>query len=459
MPPQEHTLDRDGGPRGPGDGFRSLARQASSVLGSHAAAALLGIASLPVLARALSPAEYGRLSLFLTLLGVVTYQDFLRPLLVRALAGAKNDDASLRALSTCVSWILAAFAIAAGSLIFPSLVAGFFALAVLAHGLASVDYARLALDGRAARAALVRNGAFGCSAVAAAGIAAAGMGVVPGGSGDLALAWIVAPFCAANVVILVVYRLHVGGAPTGAWSADTLRDARRAWTEHRPAILALLGFGLANALVISADRVVAGQFLDAREFGLYAGCADLASKLAIVGSALGTVLYPSYARNSDGSDAETRRFVTISSRVLMAWAAVLAVLVATSGSLVEFVLGADYAGGAWICAALFAAAFVHMLGFLVTPWQRARGEFAAQTKSYAIAGVAMVVVGTALVPVLGLVGAVACACTARVAEILLFVREARDLPRRILTARHVGSLGALTTALALLAVWRALEFA
>ncbi len=158
---------------------------------------------------------------------------------------------------------------------------------------------------------------------------------------------------------------------------------------------------------------MAERFLDARDFGLYAGCADLASKLTIVGTALGTVLYPSFARSSDGSDAESRRFVAISSRVLLVWAAVLAVLVASSGLFVELVLGAGTAG-AWICAVLFAAAFVHMLGFLVTPWQRARGEFAAQaTRSYAIAGVAMVAVGWALVPVLGIAVAVACACTAR----------------------------------------------
>ncbi len=449
MPPHEHTLDPAGASAEPAEGLGSILRKASSVLGSHAAAALLGIASLPVLARALGPAEYGRLSLFLTLLGVVTYQDFLRPLLVRALAGAQRDDASLRALSTCVSWFLAAGAASAGILLFPGWVAALFAVAVLAHGLASLDYARIALQGRVARAALVRNLAWGLAVVAAACIASRD------GSTDLAL--VAAPFCAANLAILAVYRGLAGGAPSGGWSAHTLRDARRAWTEHRGAILGLVGFGLANALVVSADRVVAERFLDARDFGLYAGCADLASKLTIVGTALGTVLYPSFARSSDGSDAESRRFVAISSRVLLAWAAVLAVLVASSGLLVELVLGADYAAGAWICAVLFAAAFVHMLGFLVTPWQRARGEFAAQTRSYAIAGVAMVAVGWALVPVLGIAGAVSCACTARLAEIALCVREARSLPRRILTHRHVAALGALAGGLALLAAWRALE--
>lgn len=431
------------------EGTAALARRVAGVLGSHAFAAVLGVASLPVLARALGPAEYGRLSLFLTLLGVVTYQDFLRPLLVRALASATRDEDSLRALSTCTSWILGASAAIVGAFLFAPAVAALFAVAVLAHALASVDYARLSLDGRVARAAFVRNVAWGLAAVAAACVAVA--------SSAPSLVAVAAPFCAANVAILAVYRARVGGPSTATWRGDTLRDARRAWIEHRPAILGLVGFGLANALVVSTDRLVAERFLDAREFGLYAGCADLAAKLSFVGTAIGTVLYPSFARAADGGDAEARRFVSISSRVLVAWAVVLVVLVACSGLVVELVLGAEYRAGAWICAALFAAAFVHMLGFLVTPWQRARGEFGAQTKSYAIAGVAMVAVGCALVPAIGVAGAVACACTARLAELQLFVREARRLPRRVLTARHLGSFGALAIGLVLFALWRARE--
>lgn len=451
MTPYEQTLESNASSAAPAEGFSVLVRKASSVLGSHAVAALLGIASLPVLARALGPAEYGRVSLFLTLLGVVTYQDFLRPLLVRALAQHGQEDAGgLRALSSIVSWTLAAIAASIGLLLFTPAVAILFAIAVLAHGLASVDYARLALDGRVAGAAFVRNIAWGLAAASAACIAVT---IERAGT-----AWVAAPFCAANVVILAIYRLRIGGAATGMWSSSTLSHARTAWSEHRRAILGLVGFGLANAVVVSADRLIAERFLDPHDFGLYAGCADLATKLAIVGSAIGTVLYPSFARHSDGSASEARRFVGIATRVMIGWGLLLAVLVLASNCIVPLVLGAEYATGAWICTALFAAAFVHMLGFLVTPWQRARGEFVVQTRAYAIAGVAMVCVGWALVPVLGIVGAVACACTARLAEIQLCVREARTLGSRVLSRRRIASLGALATALIALAWWRTVEF-
>jgi len=428
-------------------GFWAVVRQAGAVLGSHAAAALIGIVSLPLLARTLGPESYGRLSLFLTLLGVVTYQDFLRPLLVRALAVPNAEDEELRALSTCVAWSLGIVAAGVAALLFPPLVAALFAIAVLAHGLASIGWARLSLDGRVARAALIRNVCWGAAAGASAWIASS--------VEDVGLTLVVAPFCAANILTLVAYAFHARVRTKRSSTQPLFASARRAWDEHRAAIGGLVGFGLANALVISADRLIAERYLGARDFGLYSGCADLASKLALVGTALGTVLYPSFARRAGAGADEARRFVSISTRVMLGWAVVIALLVAFSGAIVTLVLGPEFASGAWICAALFAASFVHMTGFLLTPWQRSRGEFAAQTRAYAVAGVAMIVVGVVLVPVLGIAGAVLCACTARVAEILLLAGELPRFQRGILAGRKIAAFAGLAVGIVAFAAWRA----
>jgi len=447
MPPSAPTNGSVASPTDSSAGFWHIVRQAGAVLGSHAAAALIGIVSLPLLARTLGPEAYGRLSLFLTLLGVVTYQDFLRPLLVRALAVADAEDEKLRALSTCVAWSLGIGAAFVAAFLFPPVVAALFAIAVLAHGLASIGWARLSLQGGVARAALIRNVAWGSAAGASAWIAST--------IENVGLALVVAPFCAANVVTLFAYAFHTNVRTKRATSNTLFSSAMRAWSEHRTAIGGLIGFGLANALVISADRLIAERYLDARDFGLYSGCADLASKLALVGTALGTVLYPSFARRAGAGVDEARRFVSISTRVMLGWAVVIALLVAFSGAIVTLVLGPEFASGAWICAALFAASFVHMTGFLLTPWQRSRGEFVAQTRAYAIAGVAMIAVGVALVPVLGIAGAVLCACTARVAEILLLSGELPRLPRGILPGRTVATFALLAFSIAVLAAWRA----
>ncbi len=442
------------------EGTAAILRGASTVLGSHVAAALLGIASLPVLAQTLGPGPYGRFSLFLTLLGVVTYQDFLRPLLVRVFSARSGDEAALRGLSSCVAWLLASVALAAGLALFTPGVALLFAVAVLAHGLASVDFARLARAGRVARAALVRNFAWGAAAVSAAGLAWQG-------GAETSLFVCALPFCVANVTILLIYRRAVsatsGGdvratsasdATTALWpSAVALRGARAAWSTHRSEIAALIGFGLANALVVSADRFVALRWLEPQEFGLYAACADLASKLAIVGTAAGTVLYPSFARHAGGAH-EAQRFVGLATRIMIGWGVVIALLVFSAGPLVELVLGPQYAAGRGLCALLFAASFVHMLGFLLTPWQRARGEFAPQTRAYAAAGVCMVAVGAILVPAIGLVGAVACACTARIAEVALLAREVRFLPAAALPRARLAALGSMAAGILALALWR-----
>jgi len=447
MPPPAPTNEPVASTTDSSPGFWPIVRQAGSVLGSHAAAALIGIVSLPLLARTLGPESYGRLSLFLTLLGVVTYQDFLRPLLVRALAIADAVEKELRALSTCVAWSLGIGAACVAAFIFTPIVAALFAIAVLAHGLASIGWARLSLAGRVARAALIRNVAWAAAAGTSAWIASA----VP----DVGLALVVAPFCAANVVTLFAYALHTNVRTKKAISNTLFSSAIRAWNAHRSAIGGLIGFGLANALVISADRLIAERYLDAHDFGLYSGCADLASKLALVGTALGTVLYPSFARRAGAGADEARRFVSISTRVMLGWAVVIALLVAFSGAIVTLVLGPEFASGAWICAALFAASFVHMTGFLLTPWQRSRGEFVAQTRAYAIAGVAMIAVGVALVPVLGIAGAVLCACTARVAEILLIVGELPRFPRGILRGRTVAAFALMAVGIAAFAASRA----
>jgi len=444
--PRENTVPFPAASGEAPEGTAALLRGASTVLGSHVAAALLGIASLPVLAQTLGPGPYGRFSLFLTLLGVVTYQDFLRPLLVRVFSARAGDEGDLRGLSSCVAWLLASVAGAAGLVLFTPEVALLFAVAVLAHGLASVDYARLAREGRVARAALVRNCAWGAAAVCAAGLAWQGGPSTP-------LFVCAAPFCAANVAILAIYR-SATGARTELWpSAPAIRGARAAWRTHRSEIAALIGFGLANALVVSVDRFVALRWLEAHEFGLYAACADLASKLAIVGTAAGTVLYPSFARHAGGAH-EAQRFVGLATRIMLGWGLVIALLVAAAGPLVELVLGPQYAAGRGLCAVLFAASFVHMLGFLLTPWQRARGEFAPQTRAYAAAGVCMVIVGAVLVPTIGLAGAVACACTARVAEIALLAREVRFLSSEALPRARLAALGSMAAGILALALWR-----
>lgn len=423
-----------------------LLKNLSQLLGTHALTAVAGIVTLPILARNFGPESYGGLSLFVTMLGVVTYQDFLRPLLVRECAASDraHDRDELAALSLATTWGLCAIALAVGLALLGAIAAIAFTIAVAAHSLASLDYARLSIAGRVGHAGAIRNAAF-----AAATITVALLSFVVHEHPALVVHAYVWPFVAANIAILVGYRRLTAQPMRFVLTAHARHLAREAWTRHRRAIRDLLGFGLAIAVVVSADRVLLEKFASKAEFGVYAGCADVAVKLTIFGTAIGTVLYPMLARGvNEDADLAARRFVRIASFVMLGWFTLILGLIVFGREVLTLVLGARFAGSHAIYAWLLVGNFVHMLGFLITPWQRARGDFATQTRAYWTSAIAMIVVGLVAIPALGPMGAVMCYATARIAELLMLAREMRHLPHTLLPRWKLATLAGMVALLA-----------
>lgn len=431
--------------------WRRLATGVSQLLGTHAITAFVGLASIPIVARNLGPAGYGQFSLFVLLLGLVTYQDFIRPLLIREWSSSPDaaDRERLTALSLVTTWVIASIAVVVGLCLLPWAAALAFALAAGAHSLASVDYARLAAAGRIGFAGAVRNVAF---AAATATVAAASFVVRDHPEWLVhAYAW---PFAAGNTIIFLVYRRHVGGS--GGWKLDARARAAAAaaWRAHHGAITSLVGFGVATAVVVSTDRVLLEHLADDESFGAYAACADLAVKLTVVGTALGMALYPALSSSvARDPRAAARRFVHLAGLVMLGWFALVTTLVAFHREVIALVLGPAFAASHAIYAWILVGVFVHMLGFLLTPWQRARGEFGRQTRAYGVAGAAMIVVGLLAIPRFGAAGAVACYLTGRTAEILILVGEARALTRDVLPLRKLAWLAAMIACVGATAWW------
>lgn len=423
-----------------------LIASASQLIGTHAVCALVGLASLPILARNLGPARYGQFSLFVTMLGVVTYQDFIRPLLIRQWSATSdsNERERMSALATATTWTVCGLAACVGLVLLTPLAAFAFTLAAGAHALASIDYARLAASGRVGAAGAIRNIAFASALVV---VTASSFLVRDQGAFSVhAYAW---PFVACNLAILLFYRRLSRGHVRFALGGVHRSALREAWREHRRTIVALVGFSLATAVVVCADRVILGWFVDAETFGAYAACADLAVKLTIAGTAVGSVLYPAMAR-AFGRDTEqaTRRFVGLASLVMLGWFVLVITIVVFHRTVIAAVLGPSFAADHALYAWILVGTFVHMLGFLLTPWQRARGDFATQTSAYWIAACAMVAVGFALVPRFGVAGAAACYLTARTAELLILSGELRWVSRAALPRWKVALLGAMIAAVA-----------
>lgn len=441
---------RAGEPGGEGPGRlglaspRALFGNLAQLLGSHAALALLGLASLPVLARNLGPAAYGYFSLFVTGLGLAANLDFSRPLLIRELARAGHgaERARLASLAAASAWCLAPLA-ALGGVVFLGPLAGVgLGLAVFLHASASASYAELAAHGRVGLAGALRNGAW-CAAL----LAVVGLSFVV----ESAHAW-VWPFVAANLALLVLYRRRApGGPPFAAPHVELLRA-------HRGPALDLVGFGLAAAVLVAADKLLLERTASADEFGRYVAQYDLALKVNLLSTALGNVLYPALSRlhHERGEREAARHFVRAASWIAAGYFVFLATLLLLDRQVLGLALGDAFAGGFSPYPLLVLGAFVHLFGFLITPWQRARGDFRTHRRVYFGSAALMLLVGALAVPAYGVAGAAAAYLSARVGEVALVAHEARRTERGVLSRGRLAVLAAMALTLAALATWRVL---
>lgn len=447
VPPEPRTATADS--------WRSLARGVVQVAASHGVVALVGLASLPVLVRNLGAAQFGAFSLFLTLLGCIAYQDFLRPLLIRerAVERTPEERADLDALSRVLPFALAPLALVLAWPFCGALAASVLSGCVLLHVLASPDYARLALDGRAAFASTVRNLAW----ASATGIACAASFAATS-----PLVWLT-PFLAANAAIALVFaRAHGRGELARTFErppreprslATDLSGARRAFARHRGAIGDLLGFNAAAAITACADRALLVLCVPAAAFGAYTAAVELAFKLDLAGSTLAALLQPALTRRLQREPDEevAASFVRVGGIVLAGLACVVAATIALSGPLVALVLGPELAGSRSMFAFALVGTFVHMLGFLITPWQRARGDFASPRRAYYVSAACAVGVGLVAIPICGAQGALWALLASRAGDVVLVAGEARRLPASVLPRWKLALLAGITTALVALA--------
>lgn len=420
---------------------RALFVSLTQILGSNALVGLAGLATLPILARNLGPATYGRFSLFVAILGVLSSLDFARPVLVRELAAGAPPDAGrrLERLSPTSALLLAPLSFAAGLALDGVLVGVALAAGASLYALASTPYARLAADGRVGAASAVRNVLW-----------TAALGAVAFFTFDApsfhAVVW---PFVAANAAILVALGRLAAPAAGLSVAAPSLSVLR----EHASAARDVIGFGAAGAVVVAADRALLARAAPAAELGHYGAQYDLATKVNILSTALGTVLYPLLARlhRERGFEAAARTFVRLASWIALGYFVLLAALIVFQREVVLVVLGPDFERQAAVYGPLLVGVFLHLFGFLVAPWQRACGDFGTQRRAYGWAALLMVAVGLVAIPLWGARGAVLTYLVARTAELVLVASVVRSLPRAVLPRRRVALLAAMTLALAALA--------
>jgi len=436
---------RSGGARGHLINFGQL-------MGSHLGVAVAGLVSLPILARNLGPAAYGHFSLFMTSLGVLSNLDLARPILVRELARSGGADRAplpqpvaprarteARVLAVTSAAALALLALAVGAMLQDALIAMALAASVLLSGAASAAYAQLSAEGKVGLAGSIRNGCW--AGALALTVLASFTTATPHG-----YVW---AFVAANAAILVLYQ-RAAGSSLGALC---VRPSLRALRTRGAQAFDVGAFAGASAVVASADKVMLAGTSSAQDFGHYAAQYDLATKINVISTALGSILLPSFARlhYAEGGLTTARHFVRVASWITLAYFIVIGLLIAFQAQFAALVLGEDFArtGEHLVYVLMLVGVFIHLFGFLITAYQRACGDFRTQRVAYIASAVLMLSVGALTIPTHGAQGAVLTYLSGRVAEVALVAFEVRRIPRAALPRWRVAALVSMVAALAL----------
>ncbi len=421
-------------------------RGLSQMLGSNALVGVVGVLSLPFLARNLGPSGYGHFSLFLTGLGLLSSLDIARPTLIREFSGVESpaEKRKLLALMSMSQLLLAPLSFLLGAWFFGVLAGLALACGVFFFIAASSPFALLAAEGRVGLAVAVRNIGWAVAFALATGLSF--LQLPPH-----VYLW---PFVAANVGIFAVNRRLAGAGRVPLFVRPDLSLLGR----YRERSLDIFGLSLAVAVVVSADKLMLERSASAEVFGAYTAQYDLATKINLLSTALGTVLFPLFASQfaTQGFESAARRFIGQLTRIVPAYWAVLMVLLWFNESIVSLMLGAEFTSEVRIYPLMLVGVFLALFGHLLTPWQRACGDFRTHRRAYALSAVLMLAVGAYAIPSFGAAGAVAAYLTARIADLLLIATELKRIPREILSPWRVVALGLMISSLIALATYKVL---
>ena len=442
---------------------RLLALGTGQVLASQAALAAAGLGALPVLGREFGPGIYGQFSLYVTLLGVITYQDVARQLLIHEQSRGEARPRDLDALTRLSTLLLLGLALCVGPFVLDLSAALSLAAVTLLHGLASRDYARLAVAGRAGTVTALRNFAWAGAFLAVAALSF---------EFHSPAAWSL-PFVGAAAFVLGAYRVLARGLPRETSTAAESGPAWARWSgwstlrtspelpRYRTAVFDLLGFTVASSAIVSIDRLLLERTTTPEELGMYCGAYDIATRVHVASSALAAMLYPTFAAQiaAHGKLEASRRFVQVASIAVTVYFIGLLALLSLDEAILGTLLGPSFVASRPLFALMLIGVFVHLFGFLITPWQRARGDFATTRVAYQRAAVVMLAVGIVMVPLHGALGALIAYLCSRVAELQLIVAELRSLPAELGVPRRLAFAGAMLAVLSMLCILRFQELA
>ncbi len=328
-------------PSRPGALTRTTARGFVWAFGGSASQAVLGIVSIIVLARLLTPGEFGAAAAATLVVGfaLLFSQVGVGPALVQRKVLADVEVAAAFSFSIVTSVLLALGLLAATPWVNPvvglppeSGLLRLLSLAFVLNGLAAVPAGLLQRRLRFRPTAMVdvtstALGSIGVTAV----LALLGLGAY-------SLIW-------GSIVAAVITS---GGYLALARPPAPLLDPRRVWRHVRP----LLGFGatysvsqIGNWMAQNADNLVTTNLLGTTALGTYNRAYRLLAQPAnLIGGAADKVLFPAMSKVRDHPERLQRAYLRATSLVAMVAVPASVLLVVLAPELVTVLLGSRWAG-------------------------------------------------------------------------------------------------------------------
>ena len=414
----------------------------ANLLGSQVILGVVGLATLPVIARALGVGAYGEFSLFIILIGAINNLEFVRPLFIKEYVGASEiKKAELhRVARVNIVFVVLVSVIFGWFFIDPVLIFSL-CLIVLFQGLASPDYAWLALKGKVVSVNLVRNIIWSVTYL-----------VITGGvllyAEDFHYGF---SFVIANMIVFLVYR-YMSTLTKSSEKNIGFNGVRK----YLSNALNISAFNLSGAVIVSVDKGILKDHVITGEFGQYSAQADLAIKMNMVSNAISNMLYPILTTRiaESGKDLAFVLFRKVFFWTLLAYFTVVILLIAYSDQIVVQIFGDNFLGEHNYYAVFLFGIFLHMFSFLIVPWQRALGNFILPRKVYSAAALIMLVLGLLLIPRYGSDGAILTYLSARLAEIFLLVHMLYTLPKGSVKIWEKLVIGVLSLCIGSAALWK-----
>lgn len=392
--------------------------QIFKVLSSQVFLGVVGILTLPIAARGFGVDNYGVFSLFVILLGVIYVFDVSRIISTTKLS-CENSYVFNNELKKLINFtFLNAVFVAVLACILGNLLLGFKQSIILFligffYTISGLFFSILSVKEMVGNANIIKNISFAIAYCLSAGNA------FNGGTVLVSMYF----FLFANILILFLYfflvkkNIYLSFANLITYSLDFTKLKSFEWSN----VASLALFNLSGSVLTTTDKSILKNNTSSNNFGIYAGQGDLALKINMISNAIGTALFPEFAKLVQNKKITEVRNL-ISNALLLGgfvYFVVIYTLIHFSTPIITFILGDSYLSELDLFSFFLIGVFANYTSFLTVPLQRAYGDYNLSKNFYLISATLVLCLGIFLIKNYGIVGALVCYFIPRLVDVIL----------------------------------------